>query len=106
MTEFDNREKGFEAKFSHDEETRFRIRAHRDKLLGLWAAQQSGLSAAGAESYAKELVAADVGHREDELIAKVVADAKARGKTLDPQVVTRELRRLEEVARVDVTGQK
>jgi hypothetical protein len=101
MSGFDDREKGFEAKFSHDEEVKFRIRAHRDKLLGLWAASQWGLHAAAAEAYANEVVAADIGHKEDELIAKLVADAKVRGKTLDPQLVRLELLKLGELARVN-----
>jgi hypothetical protein len=102
MAGFDEREKGYEAKFSHDEEMKFRIRAHRDRLLGLWAATQSGLGAAAAEAYANEVVAADIGHKEDELVNKIVADAKGRGKTLDAQVVRRELIRLTETAKADV----
>jgi hypothetical protein len=38
MTTFDKREKGFENKFAHDEELRFKATARRNKLLGLWAA--------------------------------------------------------------------
>ena len=52
MSGFGDREKGFEAKYSHDEETKFRIRARRNKLLGLWLASQFGLAgdaAANAE---------------------------------------------------------
>ena len=56
---FDRREKGFEAKWALDEETRFKIYARRNKLLGLWAAGELGLGNADAESYAKEVVAAD-----------------------------------------------
>ncbi len=35
MTTFNEREQGFEAKFKHDEELRFRVTARRNKLLGL-----------------------------------------------------------------------
>ena len=38
MTTFDKREEGFEKKFAHDEELRFKAMARRNKLLGLWAA--------------------------------------------------------------------
>ena len=44
MSTFDEREKGFERKFAHDEELKFRATARRNKLLGLWAAEQLGLS--------------------------------------------------------------
>lgn len=102
MSAFDDREKGFEAKFSHDEETKFRIRAHRDKMLGLWAASQWGLTDAAAEAYANEVVVADIGHKEDELVAKIVTDAKIRGKNLDPLIVRRELLKLSETAKAEI----
>ena len=38
MTTFNDREKGFENKFAHDEEMQFKAAARRNKLLGLWAA--------------------------------------------------------------------
>ena len=42
MTTFEDREKGFERKFAHDEELKFRATARRNKLLGLWAAEKLG----------------------------------------------------------------
>jgi hypothetical protein len=59
MSSFDKREEGFEKKFAHDEELRFKAMARRNKLLGLWAAEKLGLSGADAEAYAKEVVMAD-----------------------------------------------
>ena len=38
MTGFDEREKGFEAKYRQDQEAQFKVKALRNKLLGLWAA--------------------------------------------------------------------
>ena len=40
MNTFDDRKKGFENKFAHDEETLFRINAKRNKLLGTWVADK------------------------------------------------------------------
>ena len=40
---FDKREQGFEAKFAHDEEVRFRAMARCNKLVGDWAATKLGL---------------------------------------------------------------
>ena len=37
---FEDRERAFESKWAHDEELRFKIVARRNKLLGLWAAEQ------------------------------------------------------------------
>ena len=59
MTTFDKREEGFEKKFAHDEELKFKAEARRNKLLGIWAAGKLGLSGAAADAYAKEVVAAD-----------------------------------------------
>ena len=56
---FEKRQKGYEAKWAHDEELRFKVYARRNKLLGVWAAGEMGLSGAAADAYAKEVVAAD-----------------------------------------------
>ncbi len=37
MSSFDEREKGFEKKFAHDEELQFKISARKNKYLGEWA---------------------------------------------------------------------
>ena len=59
MTSFDKREEGFEKKFAHDEELKFKAEARRNKLLGNWVAGKLGISGPAADAYAKEVVAAD-----------------------------------------------
>jgi len=59
MTTFDKREEGFEKKYAVDEEQKFKAMARRNKLLGLWVAEQLGLAGDAANAYAKEVVAAD-----------------------------------------------
>jgi hypothetical protein len=77
MTSFDDRKKGFENKFAHDEALRFKATARRNKLLGQWAAEKMGLSGADAESYAKDVVAADFEEAgDDDVVRKVLADFK------------------------------
>ena len=79
MGTFDEREKAFEGKFAHDQEVQFAARARRNKLIGLWAAAKLGLSGAAAETYAKEVVAADLQHSGDgDVIAKLKADLAAQ----------------------------
>ena len=79
MTTFDKREEGFEKKFAHDEELRFKATARRNKLLGLWAADKLGLAGAEAEAYAKEVVAADFEEAGDEdVFRKVRRDFDAK----------------------------
>jgi hypothetical protein len=79
MTTFDKREEGFEKKFAHDEELRFKATARRNKLLGLWAADKLGLAGAEADAYAKEVVAADFEEAGDEdVFRKVRKDFDAK----------------------------
>jgi hypothetical protein len=97
---FDEREKGFERKFEHDQELAFKIRSRRNKLLGLWAAQQLGLSGEAAETYAKNLVAAGMARSGDAPIAaKLAADFTAKGVSVDAARIEREMARCAEEAK-------
>jgi len=72
---FNDRERGFEAKYAHDQELAFRARARRNKLFGLWAAEAMGMAGGGAEAYARQLVAADLdSHGDEDVIRKVLDD--------------------------------
>ena len=76
---FEKREKGFESKWAHDEEMRFKVMARRNKLLGLWAATEMGITGAAAEAYAREVVQADFEEPgEDDVFRKVRKDFDAR----------------------------
>ncbi|MCC6775445.1 MAG: DUF1476 domain-containing protein [Hyphomicrobiales bacterium] len=80
MTTFDKREEGFEKKFAHDEELRFKATARRNRLLGLWAAEKLGLTGTAAETYAKEVVAADFEEAgDDDVVRKLRKDFDAKG---------------------------
>ena len=79
MTTFDERKKGYESKFAHDQELQFKAEARRNKLLGLWAAEKLGLDGAAAEAYAKEVVKADFEEPGDEdVFRKVRGDFDAK----------------------------
>ncbi len=90
MTTFDKREEGFEKKFAHDEELRFKANARRNKLLGVWAAGQLGLGGPAADAYAKEVVMADFEEAgDDDVFRKVRKDFDAKGvKQTDQQIRT------------------
>jgi hypothetical protein len=80
MTTFDKREEGFEKKFAHDEELRFKANARRNKLLGAWAAEKLGLSGAEADAYAKDVVMADFEEAGDkDVFNKLRKDFDAKG---------------------------
>jgi len=80
MSEFDDRGRSQERKFELDQELEFKAQARRNKLLGLWAAAQMGVSGADAEAYAKTVVMADLAQAgEEDVFAKIRADLDAKG---------------------------
>jgi hypothetical protein len=84
MTDFNDRERGEEAKFAHDENMAFRIAARRNRLLGQWAAQQMGLTPEETDAYAKEVVQAEFEEAGDEdVIRKVLGDLTSAGCDVD-----------------------
>ena len=97
MTTFDKREEGFEKKFAHDEELRFKANARRNKLLGLWAAEKLGKSGADADAYAKSVVIADFQEAgDDDVLRKVRGDLEAAGvATSDGEVRSRMIELME-----------
>jgi hypothetical protein len=80
MTTFDKREQGFEAKFSHDEELRFKVTARCNKMLGNWAAAHLGLTGESAVAYANGLVTDDlVSQDNNATLHKVSKDLANKG---------------------------
>ena len=80
MTTFDKREEGFERKFALDEEQKFKAEARRNRLLGLWVAGKLGKKGADADSYAKEVIAAEFDTGGDaNVVRKVTQDLAAKG---------------------------
>jgi hypothetical protein len=80
MTTFDKREEGFEKKFAHDEELKFKAVARRNKMVGLWAAGVLGKSGPDADSYAKDVVMADFEAAGDsDVVGKLVKDLTGKG---------------------------
>ena len=80
MTTFNDRERGEEAKFAHDEEMMFRIAARRNRLLGQWAAERMGMSPEETDAYAKIVIQADFEEAGDEdVIRKLLGDLTSAG---------------------------
>src|SRR5438105_14121127 len=100
MTQFDDRERAFEAKFARDEEVQFRVAARRNRLLGAWAARQMGLTDAEAESYAKDVIRSDFEEAgEHDVIRKVLGDLTSAGVECDEETVREAMRNKEIEAR-------
>lgn len=88
MTQFDDRERAYEAKFARDEEMNFRIIARRNRLIGEWAARKMGLSEEETASYAKDVVRADFESAgDDDVIRKVLGDLTAAGVEADEEQI-------------------
>jgi len=100
---FKDRQKGFEGKWAHDEEMRFKVFARRNKLLGLWAAAQLALSGPDADRYAKEVVSADFAKPGDEdVFQKIRADLTAKGVDVSDHVIRRMMAEFLEEAAVQI----
>ncbi len=92
MTSMKDRQDGFERKFAHDEETRFKATARRNKLLGLWVAGEIGKTGDAAEAYAREVVKSDFEEAGDEdVFRKVRADLEAAGSTHSEHQIRRRM---------------
>lgn len=105
MTSFDKREEGFEKKFAHDEELRFKATARRNKLFGRWAAEKLGLTGDAAEAYAKEVVMADFEEAGDEdVFRKVRKDFDEKGVAQSDHQVRRTMADLMEQAIQEIKG--
>jgi len=103
MPGFDDREKGYEAKFARDSELSFKAEARRNKLLGLWAAEHMGLSEEHAKEYAAEVVAADFEEAGDEdVFRKISTDLKAKGASVSDDMIRQKMVELVNVAREQV----
>jgi hypothetical protein len=103
MTTFDKREEGFEKKFAHDEELRFKANARRNKMLGLWAAEKLGLSGDAANAYAKDVVMADFEEAgDDDVFKKVRKDLDAKSIALPDQELRRTMNDLMDKAIAEI----
>ena len=95
MANMKDREEGFERKFAHDEELRFKAMARRNRLLGHWAAEKLGKSGDEADAYAKEVVMADFEEAGDEdVFRKLRADFDGAGVTVSDHQIRRTMEEL------------
>lgn len=107
MTAFEDRQKGEEARFRHDQELGFKIRNRRNKLFGLWlASEHLGLSGDKAAEYAKDVVMADFEAPGDaDMMRKVKDDLAAAGKSLSDHMLEKHLRECEATAKQQVLSE-
>jgi len=107
MTTFDKREEGFEKKFAHDEELKFKAAARRNKMLGMWAAEKLGLSGAQADAYAKDVVMADFQEPGDhDVFKKIRADFDGKKVAVSDQDIRRAMDEMmiQAIAQIKASG--
>ena len=81
MTTFDDRERGYESKFAHDANLRFKADARRNRLLGEWAAGLLGKTGDDARAYALTVVTSDFDEPGDEdVFRKLAADLQGKAE--------------------------
>ena len=98
MSTFNEREKGFEAKYQHDQEAQFKIRAIRNKLIGEWAA--SLIKPENEEIYVKEVRVSDLEKPgDDDIIDKLLSDFESKNLGIERQEI---IKKIEECGRLAV----
>jgi hypothetical protein len=99
MPTFADREKEFEARFKHDQELQFKVKARRNRMLGLWAAERMGLGGEAAQAYAAAVVDAEFHGGDRHVVDKIVADLAAKGHSTTEAQVRFEMEHFAEAAK-------
>ncbi len=80
MTTFDDRKKGYENKFAHDADLKFKSESRRNKYLAEWAAPKLGLTGTAVDDYVKAVRKADLASKgDDDVLQKLKSDFAAKG---------------------------
>ncbi len=90
------------AKQCFDEDLEFRVRTRRNRLLGLWAAAELGLSGDRGDNYAKSIVTLGIEFPDDKaIIRQIVGDMRASGASCHEYAVRSEMDRLSRIAALE-----
>ncbi len=80
MSQFDERQKGFEKKFSHDQDLKFKAESRRNKAMAEWAGAKMGMTGAVLEDYIKAVRKADLEEKgDDDVVRKIAKDLADKG---------------------------
>ena len=100
MSSFDEREKGFEKKFAHDEELQFKISAKKNKYLGEWASTILGYDEEEKKEYIQSVIKADFAEAGDEdVFRKMKEDLK--NHNISDEEIRKKMDELNEKAKSD-----
>ena len=100
MSSFDEREKGFEKKFAHDEELQFKVSARRNKYIGEWASKILGYNTDQEKDYIQSVIKADFAEAGDEdVFRKIKEDLK--NNNISDEDIRKKMDELNEKAKAD-----
>lgn len=106
MSGLNERKDAMEAKLSHDSELQFKVNNRRNKLLGLWLAEQFGMTGDAAAEYAKSVVMSDFEEPgDDDVVRKAMVDIANKGVKIDEATLRDKMAELLETAKDQVFGE-
>jgi hypothetical protein len=101
MTNFDDREKGFERKFINEQEVQFKINSKRNKLLANWASQILGFNEELQKNYINEVIKADFEEAgDDDVFRKIKKDLE--GKNIQDKEIRLKMSEFLDIARKEI----
>jgi hypothetical protein len=107
MSNLQDREKAFETKYALDQEVMFRIEARASKLFGLWIAEQAGMDAEAAKTYAGSIVSANLDEPGFDDVKRAVAPVIAeKGLGLNEAAIDAKLMECMEQARLQIMAER
>ena len=100
MSSFDERKKGFEKKFAHDQELQFKVSARRNKYIGQWASKILGYDEEKEKEYIQSVIKADFQEAGDEdVFRKIQADLK--GHNISDDEIRNKMKEFSEKAKTE-----
>ena len=100
MSSFDEREKGFEKKFAHDEELQFKISARKNKYLSQWVSNILGYDEEKEKEYTQSVIKADFQEAGDQdVFRKIKEDLKDHN--ISDEEIRNKMDELNEKAKAD-----
>ena len=97
MTSFEDRKKGYEAKYLKDQEAQFKIRVKRNKFLGLWAAEI--IKPENIDEYVKEVRLSDLEKPgDDDIIDKLLGDFEKKSVNISREDIIKKINECQQQA--------
>ena len=97
MNTFEDRKKGFEAKYQNDQEAQFKIRAIRNRLVGEWAAEL--FKPTNELEYIKEVRLSDLEKPgDDDIIDKLLNDFEKKSANITREQIVEKIEECAQLA--------